>query len=187
MYMDLDWIICQLLLKANLSIPNEREKEAVWRNLDKLSTLTDPTRSQTSPTMRQMSIEEGILDPNPTKSYHPKHIPLEQWNAMRVPIKLKYPFPDTGLEEILLNYAVIQKIVTESRLPDEKIVTAALKAEKNQGLGMYDEHAETRYYLPKEIKDLPETERASATLKLLQQIKSSNEFLKDLSPLPEQS
>ena len=184
--MDLDWTICQLLLIANLSLPDKRESAAVSDALFKLGLLTEPTRSQTSPTMRQMSIEEGILEPNPKKSYRPKHHSLEKWNAM-TPIKLKYLFPDTGLEEVLLNYAVIQKIVTEARLPNEKIVTAALKAEKNQILGLYDEHAETRYYLPKEIEDLPETERPSAVLKLLQKIKSSNEFLKSLDPFPEQS
>lgn len=187
MYMELEWVVAQLSMAADLSMPKGANPGKVCRALRTLGSLTEPTPSQTSPSAQDWLIREGILEANPKKSYHPEHTPLEELNEAWPPLKVKYPFPDTGLEEVLLNYAVIQQQVTPARLPDKTIVSAALKIEKNPIPEIYNEVMETRYYLPKEIEDLPETERASATLKLLQQIKSSNEFLKDLSPLPEQS
>lgn len=119
---------------------------------------------------------------NIQKTYTPKHGKLP-YKILGI-LEKKYPYPDTGLEEVLLYIAAWEKLL-DVKVPDKDVIRVALK--ENPPEQLYLPEWETRYYLPKEIEDLPETERASATLKLLQQIKSSNEFLKDLSPLPEQS
>lgn len=106
------------------------------------------------------------------KTYTPEHA------------QAKYPFPNTGLEEALLYVAAWEKLL-DVKVPDKDVIRVAL--EETPPAQLYLKEWETRYYLPKEIEDLPETDRKSATLKLLREIESSNEFLKNLSPLPEHS
>lgn len=122
------------------------------------------------------------------KTYTPKHEvdPDADPRKFRRPweVPAKYPYPDTGLEEVLLYIAAWEKLL-DVKVPDKDVVRVAL--EEDPPAQLYLPKWETRYYLPKEIGDLPETERPSAVLKLLQKIKSSNEFLKSLDPLPEQS
>ena len=93
--------------------------------------------------------------------------------------------PKTGIEEVLTYLAVIQLDQPEA-LTDKEAVAKALDQERPIPTWLYNEKVENRHYLPKEIKDLPETDRPAAVLKLLQQIKSSSPLLKSLGLLPEQ-
>lgn len=94
-------------------------------------------------------------------------------------------FPKTGIEEVLTYLAVIQ-LDQPKALTDKEAVGKALDQEGPIPTWLYNEKVENRYYLPKEIEDLPEKDRPDAVLKLLQQIKSSSALLKNLNLLPEQ-
>ena len=117
------------------------------------------------------------------KTRHPQHRTLpytiSRWRWIKETV-VKYPFPETGLEGVLLYVTILQKLMSEEMMgvTDKDILRVAM-APPNLA---YEKDWDTRYYLHKEIEDLPEMERLSAVLKLPQEIKFSNEFLKSLCP-----
>ena len=180
-----------VLLRVSNKASWEKVRQADDLDLNKLRTM-EPTPTELAPIWSDEptdEMEEALRKGPPKgKTRHPQHrdlpytLPKWRWSKETV---VKYPFPETGLEGVLLYIAILQKLMPEEM--EEVTVKDILRVAMEPPELAYEKEWDTRYYLPKEIEDLPETERPSAVLKLLQKIKSSNEFLKSLDPFPEQS
>lgn len=95
------------------------------------------------------------------------------------------PFPDTGLEHMILYALIARELCPTVKTTDKEIAERCLTERPDRDV--YNELWETRFFLPKEIEDLPKDERLGATLKLLREVKSSNVFRKALSLWHKQS
>lgn len=95
------------------------------------------------------------------------------------------PFPDTGLEHMMLYALIARELCPTVKTTDKEIAERCLTERPDRDV--YNELWETRFFLPKEIEDLPKDERLDATLKLLREVKSSNVFRKALNLWHKQS
>lgn len=95
------------------------------------------------------------------------------------------PFPDTGLEHMILYALIARELCPTVKTTDKEIAERCLTEKPDRDV--YNEPWETRFYLPKEIEELPKDERLEATLKLLREVKSSSVFRKALNLWHKQS
>lgn len=95
------------------------------------------------------------------------------------------PFPDTGLEHMILYALIARELCPTVKTTDKEIAERCLTEKPDRDV--YNEPWETRFYLPKEIEELPKDKRLEATLKLLQKVKSSSVFRKALNLWHKQS
>ena len=95
------------------------------------------------------------------------------------------PFPDTGLEHMILYALIARELCPTVKTTDKEIAERCLTEKPDRDV--YNELWETRFFLPKEVEDLPKDERLDATLKLLQKVKSSSVFRKALNLWHKQS